>query len=34
MIVDGAGNLYVTGQSAGSGTNDDYVTIKYDAAGT
>jgi beta-propeller repeat-containing protein len=34
LIVDAAGNLYVTGQSDGSGTNADYVTIKYDAAGT
>ncbi len=34
MVADGAGHLYVTGQSAGSGTNADYVTIKYDAAGT
>ena len=29
-----AGNLYVTGPSTGSGTNFDYATIKYDAAGT
>ena len=34
MHVDGAGNIYVTGTSSGSGTNDDYATIKYDAAGT
>jgi len=33
LIVDGAGNIYVTGQSDGSGTNVDYATIKYDAAG-
>jgi Beta-propeller repeat len=34
LVVDAAGNIYVTGQSPGSGTNDDYATIKYDAAGT
>jgi hypothetical protein len=34
LIVDAAGNIYVTGQSTGDGTNDDYATIKYDAAGT
>ena len=34
MTLDAAGNVYVTGQSDGSGTNADYTTIKYDAAGT
>jgi hypothetical protein len=34
LILDAAGNLYVTGTSTGSGTNHDYATIKYDAAGT
>ena len=34
MIVDAAGNLYITGQSPGTGTNDDFATIKYDGAGT
>lgn len=34
LMVDGAGNIYVTGQSPGIGTNDDYATVKYDAAGT
>jgi hypothetical protein len=34
LVVDAAGNIYVTGQSTGSGTNYDYATIKYDAAGT
>ena len=29
IVVDGAGNSYVTGLSAGVGTNDDIVTIKY-----
>ena len=33
LIVDAAGNLYVTGTSTGAGTNHDYATIKYDAAG-
>jgi hypothetical protein len=27
--VDGSGNIYVTGESFGSGTNYDYATIKY-----
>ena len=31
--VDGGGNVYVTGQSAGSGTSDDYATIKYNSLG-
>ena len=31
--ADAAGNVYVTGGSAGSGTNQDYVTIKYSLAG-
>jgi hypothetical protein len=33
LILDAAGNVYVTGPSDGSGTNADYATIKYDAAG-
>ncbi len=33
MAVDGAGNVYVTGHSIGSGTQFDYVTIKYDSNG-
>jgi len=33
LMVDGAGNVYVTGQSSGSGTEGDYATIKYNAAG-
>ena len=29
LAMDGSGNIYVTGQSIGSGTSDDYATIKY-----
>jgi hypothetical protein len=29
IVVDGSGNVYVTGQSYGNGTKDDYATIKY-----
>ena len=31
--IEGTGSVYVSGYSAGSGTDDDYVTIKYDADG-
>lgn len=31
--VDGCGNVYVTGQSRGSETDFDYVTVKYDSLG-
>jgi len=34
MAVDGAGNVYVTGWSYGSGTESDYATVKYDAGGS
>jgi len=34
IVVDNAGNVYVTGYSAGSGTAYDYATVKYGASGT
>jgi len=33
LAVDGAGNVYVTGQSQGSGIVDDYATLKYNSSG-
>jgi uncharacterized delta-60 repeat protein len=33
IAIDGAGNVYITGWSAVSGTSDDYVTIKYNSTG-
>jgi predicted house-cleaning NTP pyrophosphatase (Maf/HAM1 superfamily) len=33
LALDGAGNVYVTGGSAGAGTGSDYATIKYSASG-
>ncbi len=34
IAVDASGNVYITGYSFTAGANNDYTTIKYDAAGT
>jgi uncharacterized delta-60 repeat protein len=34
MVLDGSGNVYVTGWSTGVGTDHDYATIKYLPNGT
>ena len=33
IALDGLGNIYVTGSSAGNGTETDYATLKYDSHG-
>lgn len=33
LALDSLGNVYVTGFSSGSGTGDDFATIKYDGSG-
>jgi uncharacterized delta-60 repeat protein len=33
MVIDGFGNVYVTGASYGSGTSRDYATVKYNSSG-
>jgi uncharacterized delta-60 repeat protein len=34
LTVDGSGNVFVTGGSAGSGSSSDFATIKYSSSGS
>ena len=34
LAIDSSGNVYVTGESAGIGTNTDYATVRYNTNGT
>jgi hypothetical protein len=33
LAIDASDNIYVTGSTAGSGTSNDYATVKYDRDG-
>lgn len=33
ITLDNGGNVYITGESDGNGTNGDYATVKYDSSG-
>lgn len=33
LTLDGFGNVYITGHSIGTNTNNDFLTIKYNSAG-
>lgn len=34
IVVDASSNIYVTGRSRGSESNDDYATVKYNSSGS